>query len=345
MLIDFDGSKCPEFCPNFEFTHCTYYDPADNDKECGFCKKTNYSYRCLADLTRGIPLSYSSVGDFLTCHKLYYLKAIRGIQTRDNLKSTPLKLGSLWDQVLQKHLGNTSIDIPAIINQYEIPDRDVAKVKALYRAYKTLGIEVDPGYELQAKIGLTFSPDVSGLDGQPMDLLITGYYDRKYLDHFIENKLSGRPDNYLDPYFIQSQCGVYFLADTNLQSCTMEIARTPDLKSTGKNKEEDADTYSERCYQDIISRPSYYFIGYNRETHRYGKKFHRAEFNTDDIKNRFKHIFREICSAWLYDGWYPNDRVCNNILPGISCDMKSICSNNDHMSEEVFEIRKRKVTF
>jgi spore coat polysaccharide biosynthesis protein SpsF (cytidylyltransferase family) len=124
----------------------------------------------------------------------------------------------------------------------------------------------------------------------------------------------------------------------------MEVIRTPALKSAGKNKEESAEEYQERVYQDAISRPSFYFLGYNPKTHRYGKKFYRSEFDLDEIKSRYLHVFRELYDARVMDGWYRNDRVCNNVLPGIECDMKSCCRNGN-MSETVYQIRKKKIKF
>jgi hypothetical protein len=344
VLTDFDSSRCPDFNPNTDFTACTYFDPASNILECGYCKQTKY-YRCLAHNAQ-IPLSHSSVQSFLSCHYLYYLQALRGIQTRDAQKSSPLKMGSLWDTVLQKHLGQPDIKIADTINKYEISDRDIAKVKGLFRAYKFLEIQVDPGYELQAKIDLsvTFDHQVWNDGVTPVRVFVTGFYDRKYPTHFVENKLSGRPENYLDPYYIQSQVGTYFLADPSLEHCTMEVVRTPDLKSAGKNKEEDADTYSERVYQDVLSRPSHYFIGYNNETRRYGKKYYRTEFNLEELKSRYTHIFREYWEARLLSGWYKNDRACRNILPGIQCEYIPLCRNNQ-MSETIFQIRQQPVAF
>ena len=338
-LSDFDSTKCPDFNPDYAFKACTYYDPVDDrPMECGFCKKVGVYYRCLADVQRCIPLSYSSVQDYLTCHHLYYLKAIRGIQTHDHSKSPALKCGVLWDAVLSKHLDglnrNTGkpYDIPEIIKQYEIDPRDVAKIRGLYRAYKLLEIETEPEYTLQSKIFTQIN-----------DISITGYYDRKYLNHFAENKMSGSPDWYLDPYFIQSQIGTYFLADPKLEYCIMEIVRNPGLKSTKNNKDEDPEVYGERVYQDAISRPSHYFIGYDSKTHRYGKKYFRSEFDLVEIGDRFMHVYREIYQAQRADGWYKNDRVCNNILPGIQCDMLALCRHNN-FNESVYKIRER-ITF
>ncbi len=259
-------------------------------------------------------------------------------------------MGTLWDAVLNKYYDGINKDtgkpynMPEIINKYEIAPRDVAKVRGLYRAYKMLEIQIEPGYELQTKINLKIDFKKVWNGGAPVELMITGYYDRKYPTHFIENKLSGRPDNYLDPWFIQPQVGTYFLADPSLESCTMEICRTPDLKSTGKNKEEDDETYGERVYQDVLSRPSHYFLGYNQSTHHYGKKFYRTEFNLKELKDRFIHIFREYMEARALNGFYKNDRACSNILPGISCDMINICRYNN-MSETQYQIRQRPVIF
>jgi hypothetical protein len=285
---------------------------------------------------------------------LYYLQNIRGIQIKDAAKSPALKMGTLWDAVIQKHLGGIDrktqkpFDIPAIIDAYQIDPRDVAKVRALYRAYKILDIQTLPNYDLQAKIDLTIPFDKIWGNfghGMPVEILVTGYYDRLYSGtSFVENKLSGSPDRYLDPFFIQSQVGVYFLADPKLTECTMEICRTPDLRSTGKNKEEDPESYSERCYQDIISRPSHYFTGWDSTTRRYGKKYFRNEFDLEELKGRFIHVFREIYEARQFSGWYKNDRSCGAILPGIKCDMEPICRHGV-MSEDNYQIREKDISF
>jgi hypothetical protein len=348
MLSEFIEERCSDFCPDFKFKFCEYYDPTSNPQECGFCKKIG-RYRCIAH--RGqIPLSHSTVQNFLTCHHLCYLQAFRGIQTRDEAKSPPLKMGALWDAVLTKHYGGINretgkpYNIPALIQKYEIGTREVAKVRSLYRAYKLLEIEIEPDYELQAKISMVIPFNKVWGDNTPVEVLVTGYYDRKYDDHFVENKLSGRPDFYTDPWFIQSQVGTYFLADPKLQSCTMEIARVPDLKSTKSYKDETDDEYAERCYQDILSRPSYYFLGYDVKTHKYGKKFFRTEFDLEELKNRYLHILREYWEARELNGWYKNDKSCMNVLPGIQCDMLDVCRYNN-MSETQYKIRERPITF
>lgn len=348
MEPTFTGN-CDKFKPNSDFNGCLYYDPMSNTTHNGFCKLPDM-YRCVSTLSKIIPLSYSSVSDFLVCHRLYYLKAIRGIQIKKPMLSAPLKMGTLWDKVLQNHLGSKITNdkgllctIPDIINEYEIDDMSIAKVKGVFRAYKALDIQVEQGGNLQTKITLSINFDKVWGDNSPVTMDVTGFYDRKYPTYFVENKLSGKPEFYLDPYFIQSQIGTYFLADLSLEYCIMEVVRTPQLKQSGKFKDEDADGFCERIYQDAISRPSHYFIGWNSERKTYGKKYYRAEFNLDEIKSRYLHIFREIFNARIYeDGFYCNDRVCNNILPGIACDLLPVCRHGS-MNEDNYTIREKKV--
>jgi hypothetical protein len=326
----------------------------------------------VADITRIVPLSHSSVGTFLTCHYLYYLQKILGIEVRPPFLSNALKAGKLWDCVKQKHLG-VAINLQAVIDEYEIDPYIVAKVRALYHAYKELEITVDEGYELQAKIDMTydiilspssFIPSVQvGQDSinlwldrskQSEDerkwifpLSITGFYDRKYSTYFCEDKLVGNPAFYLDPHYINSQCGTYFLADPKLEYVIMEVCQMPQQKVLEETKkrtaQETPDELYKRVYMDILSRPSAYFItdgGFKREKKKYGKKFYRTEFCLKDVEARYKQIVIEILSARYNGGFYKNEKVCNNVYPGIACEMLPICRNGN-MSETMFKIRDK----
>ncbi len=363
-----DTSKCNQFSPSFDNKECEFYEYAENDKmkiksgECGFCKRPN-CFRCVADITRTIPLSHSSISDFLTCHYLYYLKKILGIEKRPAHLGDALKAGKLWDTVKQKHLG-AKVNIQEVIDEYEINPIIVAKVRALFHAYKELEIKVEPGYELQAKINLQYEVEIpqssfiptltvgkeavgmwDGINNQSKDtnykfpVSVTGFYDRKYPTYFCEDKLSARPEFYLDPFFIQSQCGTYFLADPNLEYCIMEVVRFPNHK-VNKRKEETPDEIYKRVYDDVLSRPSNYFIGYNREKKVYGKKYFKGEFDLNAIKERYQQVVIEILAARWNGNFYKNDRVCNNILPGIQCGMIDVCKNHN-ISEEMYKVRSK----
>lgn len=358
-----DASQCNQFSPSFDNKECEYYQYAEdefmeiNGDECGFCKRPN-CYRCVADITRPIPLSHSSINDFLTCHYLYWLKKILGIEKRPAYMSDAIKAGKLWDVVKQRHLG-ANINIQETIKEYEINPIIVAKVRALFHVYKELELTVDEGYELQAKINMNIPIELSpnsfiptlnigkeavGLWKKPdstnplkFDLTVTGFYDRKYPTYFCEDKLSSKPEFYLDPYFIQSQCGTYFLADPNLEYVIMEVVRFP-KHQVNKRKEETPEEIYKRVYDDVLSRPSLYFIGLDRTKKKYGKKFYRTEFDLEAIKKRYQQATIEILAARWNGNFYKNDRTCSSILPGVVCEYQSVC-RNCNISEEMYKIR------
>ena len=363
-----DTSLCSKFQPTFDNRECTFYQYPENDNMeilsgvCGFCKQPG-SYRCVADVTRHVPLSHSSVGSFLTCHYMYYLKKILGIEMRAPFFGNPLKAGKLWDILKQKQLGG-DVEIKKTIEEYEIPPMIVAKVRALYHAYEELEIEVDPDYELQAKVDMeyevvlspsSFIPSININEekinlwadrrNQKSDertwifpLQVTGFYDRKYSTYFTEDKLSGRPEFYLDPFYIQSQMGTYFLADPNLEYVIMEVVQFPQQKEN-KKKEESPDELYNRVYQDILSRPSKYFIGYDKQKNRYGRKFFRGEFDLDAIKTRYQQIVLEILSCRYNNNFYKNFQACGNVY-GHPCEFQKICRNGN-VSESMFKIREK----
>lgn len=366
-----DTSKCSKFDPTFDNRECSHYQyPEDSkmniiDGQCGMCKLPD-NYQCEPDITRTIPLSHSSSGDWCICHFLCYLRKIRGIEVKPQFLSNAIKAGQLWDTCLQKYLGGDAS--PAkVIEKYEIPDMVVAKVRAVYDAYKELEIQVDEGYELQAKIDVelevslpecSFIPNIRvgkedvnlwALRDQQQEsgrswkfpLYVNGFYDRKYPTYFAENKLSGRPENYLDPRYIQSQNGTYFLTDPNLEYCIMEVVRFPqlkELKATKSRGEETPDQMYQRCYDDILSRPSYYFLGLNKQTHRYGKRFYRGEFDLKEIETRYQQIVMEMKMAQWSGCWYKNWKACGQVFPGIPCEYQTVCSTGN-ISDEMFTIR------
>ena len=343
---------------------------AEDDKmeiihgHCGFCALPD-AYHCVADITRPIPLSHSSVNDFLTCHYLFYLKKALGISRRPEHFSEALKAGVLWETVKQKHIGaNPKLSIKEAIEQYQMQEITVVKVRALYHAYKELEIVVEDGFETQAKIDMvhnitlpasSFIPSISiGAESinlwsdrkdQEEDarswtfpLHVIGFYDRKYPTYFAEDKLSSRPEYYLDPFYIQSQNGTYFLADPNLEYCIQEVAQFP-MQRELKN-ETSLDQLYQRTYDEILSRPSKYFIGYDNKKRMYGKKFYRGEFNLDAIVKKYQQVCIEILAAQWSGNFYRNYKSCNNVLPGISCDFQDICKTNN-VSETLYATRKK----
>jgi len=371
-----DSKICAKFQPSFDNRECDFYSYAEDesmnilDGECGFCKRPE-TYRCVADITRTIPQSHSSVGNFLACHYYYYLTKIIGVEIRPPHLSVPLKAGKLWDCTKQFHLGAKEIrerdgvifKTPwDVINHYEIDPRTVAKVRALFKAYKELEIAVEPGYELQAEVNLnyditlppsSFIPTISvgkeainlwdARNEQADDkrvwtfpLKVGGFYDRKYPNYFAEDKLSGKPEYLLDPFYIDSQCSTYFLADPKLDYCIMEVVQFPQQREP-KKKEESPEELLERVYQDILSHPRDYFKGWDNRKRMYGVKFHRGEFNLKAAEERFQQVTIEIQAARFSGGFYKNFRACGNMF-NHPCEMRTICKNGN-IPVEMFKIR------
>jgi len=360
---------CLHFSPTFDNRECLYYQYAENDLMdqesgiCGFCKRPG-AYRCVADVTRTIPLSHSSSGDFLICHYYYMLKKLLGIEMRPPFLPNPVKAGKLWDTIIQKHYGAT-VNIKQTIDEYEMDPYVVAKVRALYHAYKELELTVDPGYTLQAEINLkydivippsSFLPSISigkesiNLWQDKLDqsedkrtwkfpLQVRGFYDWKYNNCFYEDKLSGKPEWYLDPFFIQSQNSTYFMADPKLEYCIQRVVLFPQHKEL-KKKEETPDQMYKRVYSDVLSRPSLYFIGYDRAKKMYGRKFWRGEFDLQAAEDRYRQITIELLACRWSGNWYKNFKSCNNVLPSIPCNYQTVCKTGN-VSENMYKIREK----
>ncbi len=289
---------------------------------------------CILDLDARTPrLSYSSVTDFLACKRLYWLKHIKGISVKDSAKSPELKMGVLWDTCVGVLLGQIDkARISDIINVCEIDGRSVAKVKALYRAFKKLDIGLDPICKFQSEFIHPFQ-----YRDTKIYYAIKGILDRYYPteNYFAETKLTSKPNFYLQLFNIIPQCGIYFLSDPRLQYVVMEVTRQPDLKSMGKFADEDDTSYEERCFKDILSRPAYYFLGYNHDTKTFGKKYYRTEFPLEEIKKRLSDIFYEITDCGYRDAFYKNFRACYSPF---QCEYLPVCQF-DTWSEEVFYIK------
>jgi hypothetical protein len=186
---------------------------------------------------------------------------------------------------------------------------------------------------------LPLTYQIGGFTG---DFITTGVFDRLYEDWFAETKLSGSPDWYTQIYNLIPQVGTYFMADPGLRYCKMEITRCPDLKSIKSFKDESVSAFEERCYKDVLSRPSHYFLGYDRDHHTFGKKFYRTEFPLEEIQARYSSIYYEITEAANRDGVYgafwKNWTSClNHFGP---CEFIDVC-HHDKVSEAIFTMKDK----
>jgi len=120
----------------------------------------------------------------------------------------------------------------------------------------------------------------------------------------------------------------------------MEVVRCPDPK---RIQDLSPDELREHCYRDIMSRPGWYFPGWNSKTHTFGKKFHRSEFNLDEIVERYQSVYYEIADTAFRsktgNAFSKNYKACYRPFP---CEFIPLCLFNV-MSETVFTIKKKPV--
>lgn len=306
---------------------------ADGTRPVGFCSLSG-EFLCIEDTDGRFPrLSFSAVNDFLECPRKYFLKHVKGIYTLPTATGDPLKMGVLWDQCLRVLVGNVDKSIiRETINKYEISDLCQAKVRAMYKAFKDLNIYIDPMCKAQDRFELTLPYGFSG-----QTYVLTGVYDRLYPDdgYFVESKFSRSPDFYFN-IFNLTQIATYFASNADLKYAIVEVARCPDLRMKDASPEE----YFDKAYADIMSRPAFYFPGWNKERRTFGKKFHRTEFNIDDILERYAAVYYSIADTAFRGAFYKNHKSCYG--KPFNCDLIPICLF-DTMSETEFGIKIKPV--
>jgi len=284
-------------------------------------------------------LSHSSRETFIRCRQAFYLSRIKRISVRNSMLPLPVKLGAIWDKYMEsRYLGTKFMDkFWAMIDEYGIEsDMDVAKIYGLIKAHRTL--EMEPYYETSD--GGVFRSCQHKFE-IPGEFPIIGYIDRAYSDHIVESKLTARPDFYFQIHNITSQIGTYFLSNPEYKYAVIESTRVPGLRTgAGKYSDESPQAYQSRIVGEILSKPSYYFLGFNRDAKTFGKKFWRGEINLEELMQDYLYVNKEIQRA-INDGdgaFYKNRKAC--YVPG-PCFYLPVCDTGA-VSEGIFEVKGEK---
>jgi hypothetical protein len=276
-------------------------------------------------------LSHSSRIDFCRCQQLYYYRKILGIQVKRQMLPEPMKLGLIWDKFITSiYKGDKFKDqFWHIVDVFDLSDYGVAKLYSLIKAHRTIGIKIDrDGF-----IGCQH--EFNCIDGE---CSIHGFIDLFFTNHFVEIKLSTRPDFFHKVHNITSQAATYFLSNDQLEYCIIEATRLPSLKTGyGKYSGEDSESYMNRCYQDILSRPSHYFPGFNRDEKTFGKRFWRSEFPLEEIKRDYHLITKDIQRAIKENAFYQNFMAC--YVPS-QCVYLPICETGT-VSDLIYQIKDK----
>ena len=319
---------CEHFIPTTDRPCASYVRPKVK-REPGFCQRPNM-FRCVEAMKRKLPaISYSSATDFIRCRRSYYHRVVEGLQVRPEHLPESMKLGKAWD-LYTHHLYSPDFDHLPKIEALRLTPEQQAKVNALIRAHRDLEVSANKDgllgcqYEVLTSIGQTN---------------IHGFVDRAYQDHIVEVKLSSRPEFYTERENISYQLGTYFLGNEAWQYGIVEAVRVPQLRTSyGKFSDEDPAKYEARLLSEIVSRPSHYFLGWNRQTRTYGVKFWRSEFDLDEIFRTFGEVLQEIQECAQRGHWWENHLACH--VPG-PCPYLPI-KRTRVVSDEIYERREVK---
>ncbi|OPZ47666.1 MAG: PD-(D/E)XK nuclease superfamily protein [Bacteroidetes bacterium ADurb.BinA104] len=303
-------------------TPCLHYIPLE-EGVAGLCDLSE-KFLCDEALKSKLPkLSHSAVNVWMRCKMEYYYSQILGISARESLLPIPMKIGKVWDKFMEN---DPNTDYKALCDRLEIEPRERAKLQALMRAFEDIGIERVKGIpQLQVR---------AIIDNHT----VHGYIDNGLSDGFEEFKLSSNPVYYQKIGKIYHQCGTYFLADPSFEYVDMKITQVPLLRTgSGQYAEESIEDFQSRIYYDILSRPAHYFIGYDMNTRKWGKRYYRHEFPLEYIEKQYRWVFQEIRDTIDRGSWYRNDHSCDDPY---TCMYQALCRTGV-MSNTIYEYRDK----
>lgn len=271
-------------------------------------------------------LRYSHMVSFVQCREKYYHEVIEGLEVKPEYRPDAMKLGTVWDLIIRYQ--HDAHDYGKEVAELRLSEEQVAKITALKRAYRDLEIFANnDGF-----LGCQYEVSIPCGDTQ-----IIGHVDRAYDDHIVETKCSGSPDFYTHKENIAYQLGTYFMGSPEWEYGVMEIVRVPGLRTgSGKFSDESMEAYENRMYGDILSRPSYYFLGWDKKSRTYGIKFFRTEFDLDEIMATYNFVIKDIERCMKDGGWYKNNLACH--VPAI-CPYLPI-KKTGVVSEEIYQKRE-----
>lgn len=305
--------------------------PCDSYIKDGFCNSPQY-FRCSEFLKHKEPtLSFSAVNTFMRCPKMYYFSNILGLQVKAEYCSDALKIGSAVDGYIT-HI-RTNFILEQLWN---------AKVNAICKAFDILFniTDIDRNYSGQREFHYQE-------DGYPQ---IHGFIDLHANDntHFIELKVGRNPDFYLNPFFMRSQLGTYFLSNPDYKYGIVWAIRVPQLKSIGQFKDETLEDYKDRCVRDMLVRPNHYFPGYNKSDNTFGIHFYRTAFDIKEDENQYEMSLEGLKKRYRAMAWriqkcaeveyWDNDGTA--CLHPFECNYKRVCDTGK-ISDSIYEYRMK----
>jgi len=254
---------------------------------------------------------------------------VLGLRVKPQHLSESVRLGSAWDLFIRAQHEEGFDYLPGV-QALQLTPEQASILSSLTKAYKILEIAHNPDELIRCQHKFNVPIEQTN---------ITGFIDRLYPKHFVETKLSSRPEFYQQRENLIFQLSTYFMSDESLESCRVEITRVPQLKTGwGKFTDEDPEKYSARILSDVLSRPSFYFIGWDRQAKTFGVRFWRSEFDLDSVYQTYVWVLEEIQETARRGSWYENHLGCH--VPG-PCPYLPI-KRTGVVSEEIYERKEVK---
>ena len=253
-------------------------------------------------------ISPSGYTSFCHCRQAWYFSYIKELSLRKRHLPLPIKLGAIWDSFQTSIYNSTHFtpkDLMDACDAYDLDDYSAAKLFALVRGWHKMGFEIDvTGAKTQAEFHM------GGFDYPNDNFCFHGFVDVLYPTYFIENKLSGSPDRFRSPFNTYDQLGIYFLAHPACDHAIIRAVRAPQLKP---KKLEDTEAFRDRIFADILSRPSFYFMGYDRKAATFGIKFWRSEYDFNMLARDFGNVHADMTACRADNTLCYQDKLSCNV--------------------------------
>jgi hypothetical protein len=252
-----------------------------------------------------------------------------GIQLKPKHLPLPIKLGAIWDRFQNAWYAGERFkpaNLMSYCDYYDLGDYDVCKLSALCKAWYKMDWDIDrEGAITQSEFHVP-----------SLGFIFHGILDVLYLDYIVENKLSGSPRRFESIFNFHDQAAVYLLAHPDASHLIIRAVQIPMLRP---KREEPSMEFRDRVYSDIISRPSHYFIGFDRKAGTFGIKFWRSEFDIDGLVADFEHVHADMERCRADKSLCYQDKL-SCYVPA-QCMYLPICRDGG-VSDELYEPRQNR---
>lgn len=313
---------------------CVHYLRVDTGQP-GLCTLPS-NFLCTEALKHYSPrLSHSAVIDWRRCRKRFYYRYVQGLQLHQEEHSVFIKQGRIWDEACDWNVDRNIWNVKKATFDILPNEFEQWRMWGLVAATRELDIQTPSGLSSQFEIVAQVPAGAISVPADSVMPVIKAKLDARGDGYFVENKLVSRPQEYLKPFNILSQVGTYFLLDDSLSECIMRVVQRPMQKP---KKDESPEEFGNRVRGDILSKPSHYFIGWNKDTRLFGRRFHVTEFDLIELLHEYINMAFDMREAQRRDAYYRDFGACGRYAG--ECEYQPICETGG-VSDELYARRDK----